>query len=99
MHTIKPLDTEMLDSLEEYPLIVSIEEHMISGGLGSAIAEYYADKKHRPVHMLLGIQDFYPNAAEYGELLEICGLTEKQITEKIEKKYFEVRCFEGEKGH
>ena len=33
MHTVKPLDTEELDRLAEYKLIVSIEEHMVSGGI------------------------------------------------------------------
>lgn len=91
MHTIKPLDTKLLDSLDKYLLVVSIEEHMLSGGLGSAIAEYYTGKQKRPVHMMLGVSDFYPNAADYMQLLEICGLTEEHIIRKIEKRYYEIR--------
>lgn len=87
MHTIKPLDTEELDYISGYRMIVSMEEHMVSGGLGSAIAEYYADKSVRPIHQIIGIEDFYPNAGEYEQLLETCGLTEQQITARIEEKY------------
>lgn len=90
MHTIKPLDTEMLDSLVEYKLIVSMEEHMVSGGMGSAIAEYYAGKVCHPVHQLIAIEDFYPNAGEYERLLERCGLTDTEIAEKVTIKYQEI---------
>jgi transketolase len=44
MHTVKPLDTAILDKLiKEKVDIVSIEEHNLIGGLGSAIAEYLCD--------------------------------------------------------
>ena len=91
MHTIKPLDTKLLDSLDKYLLVVSIEEHMLSGGLGGSIAEYYTGKQKRPVHMMLGVSDFYPNAADYMQLLKICGLTEEHMVKKIEDRYYEIR--------
>lgn len=87
MHTIKPLDTKTIDELSDYRLIVSIEEHMVAGGLGSAIAEYLADKKERPVHQIIAINDFYPAAGEYELLLECCGLSEDKITDRIMQKY------------
>lgn len=87
MHTIKPLDTKTIDELSDYRLIVSIEEHMVAGGLGSAIAEYLADKKKRPVHQIIAINDFYPAAGEYELLLERCGLSEDKITDRIMQKY------------
>ena len=83
MHTIKPLDTEELDYLVRYRLIVSIEEHMISGGLGSAIAEYYSDKEERPLHQIIAVEDYYPDANEYDRLLDTCGLTEEKIIKRI----------------
>ncbi len=44
MHTIKPLDKELIrDLIFKYDIIVSIEEHSLIGGLGSAIAEWYTD--------------------------------------------------------
>lgn len=83
MHTVKPLDTEMLDHLCEYPMIVTIEEHSVIGGLGSAVAEYLAPKKKRPRHILLGIRDFYPHAGSYKEALEQCGLLPGQMLAAI----------------
>lgn len=84
-HTIKPIDKEMLDSLENYKLIVTIEEHSVVGGLGSAVAEYMAQKKEKPRHILLGVDDFYPHAGEYETALEQCGLTVELIENTIEK--------------
>ena len=90
MHTIKPLDEKVLESLSGYKLLVTVEEHMAIGGLGSAIAEYYAGRKCRPVQQIIAINDFYPNAGEYEDLLERCGLTENSIAESIIKKYKEL---------
>ncbi len=90
MHTIKPIDTQILDGIAEYKMVVSMEEHMAAGGLGGAIAEYYSDKMIRPVHQIIAIDDYYPNACEYEQLLEKCGLTEQKIMERISKKYYEV---------
>lgn len=84
MHTIKPLDEELLDRLKEHNYIVTIEEHMIAGGMGSAIAEYYSSKKNRPIQLMIGIENEYPQAGEYDLLLEKCGLTTEKILDKIE---------------
>lgn len=85
-HTIKPLDTEILDSIAEYELIVTVEEHSVIGGLGSAVAEYMIQKKEKPRQVLLGIQDFYPHFSEYEDALKQCGLTAPQIAETIWKE-------------
>ncbi len=85
-HTIKPLDTEILDSIAGYELIVTVEEHNVIGGLGSAVAEYMIQKKEKPRQILLGIQDFYPHFSEYEEALKECGLTAPQIAETIWKE-------------
>lgn len=82
-HTVKPLDKEMLDTLVGCELIVTVEEHSVIGGLGSAVAEYLVQKKERPRQIILGIQDFYPHFSEYKEVLEECGLTAPQIAAKI----------------
>ena len=51
MHTIKPLDSETLLSDLTYRLIVTVEEHNVMGGLGSAVAEALASVKAKPVQM------------------------------------------------
>ncbi|MEY8338973.1 transketolase C-terminal domain-containing protein [Lachnospiraceae bacterium 62-35] len=86
MHTVKPLDTEMLDRLCEHQLIVTIEEHNIIGGLGSAVAEYLAPKRKRPRQLLFGIHDFYPHAGNYEDALEQCGLLPSQMLVEILKE-------------
>ncbi len=82
-HTIKPLDTELLDSVIDYPLLITIEEHSVIGGLGSAVAEYMIQKRRKPRQLFMGIQDFYPHSSDYETVLKQCGLTAKQIAEKI----------------
>ncbi|MGX8796246.1 transketolase family protein [Fusibacter sp. JL298sf-3] len=84
MHTIKPLDEAVLNQLAAHPYLVTLEEHMVAGGMGSAIAEYYASKRTRPVQLMLGVENSYPMAGDYGDLLEACGLTAPQVLKRIE---------------
>lgn len=83
MHTIKPLDREAINNEIGKNLIVTIEEASVIGGLGSAVAEFLANKKDKPPQLLLGIQDVFPHAGSYEYLLRECGLTPEQITESI----------------
>lgn len=83
MHTIKPLDKECLDSLLQYKLLVTVEEHTVYGGMGSAVSEYLAIKKEKPAQLLIGIDDYFPHAGDYAYMLEQCGLTGRKIFEKI----------------
>ena len=83
MHTIKPLDTEAIEKVLNHKLLVTVEEHTVVGGLGSAVAEYIAPIKEKPAHILIGINDCFPHAGDYDYLLEQCGLTANQITKKI----------------
>lgn len=87
MHTIKPLDTKAIDSVLKHKLLVTVEEHTIIGGLGSAVAEYIAPIKEKPAQLLIGINDCFPHAGEYDYLLEQCGLTATQIEENIMNHY------------
>ena len=90
MHTIKPLDTAVLDEQADKRLVVTIEEASVVGGLGGAVAEYLTTKKHHPPMLILGIRDFFPHAGSYQYLLEQCRLTETQIVEDIEKALSEI---------
>lgn len=88
MHTIKPLDTAVLDrAFVRSKLIVTVEEHSVIGGLGGAVAEYKSKQKNTPVQLTIGIEDYFPHAAEYGFLLEECGLTAPQIAQKITESF------------
>ena len=85
MHTIKPLDTDAVEEQSDKRLIITIEEASVIGGLGSAVAEHLAAKKHRPEMLMLGIRDIFPHAGSYPYLLEQCRLTASQIAEDIER--------------
>jgi len=85
MHTIKPLDTEVLDEIAEHKLIVTVEEHSRIGGLGSAVAEYYAETAQRPRQLMVGTPDQYVHPGEYKYLWDVCGLTSEKIMECIKK--------------
>lgn len=88
MHTIKPLDTDILKNSQRTKLFVTIEEHGIVGGLGSAVAEALVKEKIKKPLLLLGA-DGYLKAGEYSYMLEQHGLTVEKIIEKIEKRYRE----------
>lgn len=87
MHTIKPLDINAIDSAnEKHKLIVTVEEHSIIGGLGSAVAEHLAKRDNHVSQLIIGVEDFFPHAGSYPYLIEQCGLTAPQIKERIMKK-------------
>jgi transketolase len=78
-HTIKPLDEEMVARLaKECGSIVTVEEHNVFGGLGSAVAE--AVTKHHPVRVeRVGVNDSFGESGEAAELFQKYGLTAAKI--------------------
>lgn len=78
-HTIKPLDeNKIIELAKKCGAVVSVEEHNVIGGLGSAIAEVLA--KHYPVPMeFIGIQDCFGESGTPKELAKKYGLTAKDI--------------------
>ena len=85
MHTIKPIDKEILNKSQNLKLIVSVEEHNIFGGLGSAIAEYNSTLKNSPKQLFLGIKDVYGKGGTYNYLKEKHRLDPEKIVEDILK--------------
>ena len=83
MHTIKPLDTLAIEKACSSKLIVSVEEHNIIGGLGSAIAEYKSSLKESPKQLFLGIKDTYSKGGSYKFLQEKHRLTPTKIVDDI----------------
>lgn len=82
MHTVKPLDTELLISeAKKTGAIVTSEEHNIVGGLGSAVAEALAEAYPVPV-VKHGVNDEFGRSGPAKELIEFYGLTAKGIVEK-----------------
>ena len=85
MHTIKPIDKKILDESQTFKLIVSVEEHNIFGGLGSAISEYNSTLKNSPKQLFLGVKDVYGKGGTYDYLKEKHRLEPKKIVEDILK--------------
>jgi transketolase len=85
IHTIKPLEKEkILAAIADCEAIVTVEEHSIVGGLGSAIAETL---RHNPKPMeFIGLQDVFGRSAHsYQDLLDYFKLTPKHIAETVLK--------------
>ena len=84
MHTIKPVDFEAINEVCNFSkLIVSIEEHNVIGGLGSAIAEHKAKLKNSPRLLTIGVDDNYIKGGSYNFLKEKYGLTTNKIVGNI----------------
>lgn len=81
MHTIKPLDQEaVMDCIENIGRIVTIEDHNILNGLGSAVCELAAEAGRGKVKRL-GIQDQFGMSAPYERLLAMNGVTVENIVD------------------
>ena len=82
MHTIKPLDTELLvKSAEKTGAVVTAEEHNIIGGLGSAVAEALSENCPVPLERV-GVRDTFGRSGKVPQLLELYGLTSAEIAAK-----------------
>jgi len=90
MHTIKPLDTDTLDTLMGHKLIVTVEDHSVIGGLGGAVSEYISAKKNSAPVLRLGADDVFIKAGTYQYGLEQYGLTGQQLAESILSKLAEL---------
>lgn len=85
IHTIKPLDTELLlKAAQETGAIVTSEEHNILGGLGSAVAEFVAENCPVPV-VRHGVRDEFGRSGKAGEVLAAYGLTAEVLAECAKK--------------
>ncbi|MDR1483612.1 MAG: hypothetical protein LBT09_02190 [Planctomycetaceae bacterium] len=84
MHTIKPIDKNTIKtSCQNSRLIVTIEEHNIIGGLGSAVAEYKSTLQNTPPQLFIGIPDTFCKPGDYNHLLNHFNLTPESIAQKI----------------
>ncbi len=85
LSTVKPLDEDTVWRLaHETGAIVTVEEHQIAGGMGSAVAECLS--RHYPVPMeFIGVKDKFGQSGTPDELLEHYGMGEKDIREAVKK--------------
>lgn len=90
MHTIKPIDKALIiKCAKETGAIITVEEHNVIGGLGSAVAEVIGSECPVPIEFI-GVQDTFTETGDYEMLLEKYGLCSENIVNRaikiIEKK-------------
>lgn len=84
-HTVKPLDAStIVAAAQKTGAVVSVEEHQVNGGLGSAVAELLAKNQPTPQEFI-GLQDRFGESGTAEELIEACGLGVTHIKEAVKK--------------
>lgn len=85
IHTIKPLDTELVIKFAiEAKAVVTVEEHQIAGGLGSAIAECLAQYAPTPIEFI-GVRDLFGQSGTPNQLIEHYGMGRDGIEAAVVK--------------
>ena len=86
MHTIKPIDEKtIIECAEETDKLISVEDHSIIGGLGSAISEVLSDKCPKKL-IRLGIKDTFGKSGKAEELIKYFKLDAKSIADAFMQK-------------
>lgn len=88
MRFVKPLDEQMIRDLAEHThLFVTVEEHAIMGGAGSAVNEFMAQEQIVKPIINLGLPDSFLHQASHNQMLQDCGLDTKGILNSIERAW------------
>ena len=83
IHTIKPLDEELVVAAAKATgKVVTVEEHSVIGGLGSAVCDCLSEKAPTPV-MKIGVNDVFGESGPALKLIEKYGLDAKSIYNKV----------------
>ena len=85
IHTVKPIDKDMvIKCAKETKKLISVEDHNVIGGLGSAISEVLTEEY--PVKLVrMGINDTFGKSGKAIELMQYFGITAENIVEKVAK--------------
>ncbi len=81
--TIKPIDRKViLEQASRVKLVLTVEEHYITGGLGSIVSEIFSEEAPKRLHRI-GVRDEYSGCGKDQELLDFHGLSAEKIAERI----------------
>ena len=81
---LKPLDEEMLHEIgQRFQRIVTVEDGVISGGMGSAVLEFMADHGYKPDVRRIGVPDQFIEHGTVAELYHLCGMDEEGICHQL----------------
>lgn len=82
---VKPLDEKLFtEQIAKHPLVITVEDHAIQGGFGSALLEFMSDTGLTASHRLIrmGIEDFFVEHGTQEELYKICKFDSESIVER-----------------
>lgn len=84
-HTVKPMDTEtILREVKKTGAVVTVEEHQIAGGMGSAVAEVLTENHPVPIEFV-GVRDEFGQSGTPDELITHYGMDKDSIKEAVKK--------------
>ena len=84
MPTLKPIDDELIIQAAEWSrMLVTVEDHTIVGGLGSAVADVIAEHEHMPPLFKIGLEDVFPESAPPNDLYDKYGLSSQEIAKQV----------------
>lgn len=85
IHTICPIDEQLIKDLKKnYDTIITVEDHLITGGLGSAVAEVMAESEGNAKLIRLGVQNIFGESGKPDELYHKFGFDAKAIQDTAE---------------
>lgn len=84
-HTIKPMDEQtIIEAAKKCGAVVTVEDHQIMGGMGSAVAEVLAQNYPVPMEFV-GVKDRFGESGDPNELIEAFGMSKEAIKEAVKK--------------
>ena len=82
---VKPIDTEMVDKVCKYKIIVTLEENVLSGGFGEKVCDYMKENNYTSTLIKVGIPDEYVEHGNVDQLRKDIHIDAESIIEKIKK--------------
>ena len=86
MHTISPIDKDLLDTCLNCKILVTVEEHFIDGGLGSTVIETMHKLNSKKNLLKIGLPMSYLETGDYNFMLDKYNLTGEKISYQIINK-------------
>ena len=84
MPTLKPIDEEMILHCAEWSkVLITVEDHTVVGGLGSAVADVLAEHDGMPSLYKIGLNDIFPESAPPDDLYDKYGLSSGEIARQV----------------
>ncbi len=88
MRFLKPMDKNILDHVgQHFDKVITLEDGVIQGGLGSAILEYFSDHQYKPTVVRMGLPDQFVEHGTINELQHILGIDYEGIINSLHSLY------------